>query len=97
MSHMSRKYDVEILLIACRMTVRDKKPIMLGMKISRGGKRQIAYPSVKSFDSFFRKKALTAGSDFLFGPNYIRIRGCFEINLSANMFCRAMIYFHIGA
>ena len=36
-------------------------------------------------------------SDFLFGPNYIGIRGCFELNLSANMFYGAMIYFHFGA
>ena len=42
-------------------------------------------------------EALTADSDFLFGPNYIGIRGCFELNLSANMFYRAMIYFHFGA
>ena len=64
---------------------------------SRGGKRQTAYPSVKSFDSCLAKKALTAGSDFLFGPDYIGIRDCFELNLSANMFCWAMYYFHIGA
>ena len=45
---------------------------------SRDGKRQTAYPSVESFDSFLAEKALTAGSDFLFGPNYIGIRGYFE-------------------
>ena len=39
----------------------------------------------------FSQKALTAGSDFLFGPNYIGIRGCFKLNLSANMFYRVMI------
>ena len=38
---------------------------------------------------------MTAGSDFLFEPNYIGIRGCFELNLSANMFYRAMIYFQL--
>ena len=26
---------------------------------------------------------MTAGSDFSFGPNYIGIRGCFELNLSS--------------
>ena len=47
-------------------------------KDSRGSKRQTAYPSVESFDSFLAEQALTAGSDFLFGPNYIAIRGYFE-------------------
>ena len=36
-------------------------------------------------------------SDFLFGSTCIGIRGCFELNLPANMFCRAMIYFNFGA
>ena len=63
---------------------------------SRGGKRQTAYPPAGSLDSFLQKKTLTAGSDFLFGPNYIGIRGCFELNLSENVFYRAMIYFHLA-
>ena len=50
-----------------------------------------------SAEQFPRKRTLTAGSDFLFGPNYIEIRGCFELNLSANVFYRAMVYFHFGA
>ena len=29
------------------------------------------YPFERSFDGFFCEKALTAGSDFLFWPNYI--------------------------
>ena len=56
---------------------------------NRGGKtkRQTAYPSVKSlFRQFFCEKALTAGSDFLFGPSYIGIRGCFELILLVGMF-----------
>ena len=65
--------------------------------LGKGGKRQTAYPTVKSFDSFLAKKALTAGSDSLFGPNYMGICGCSELNLSANMFYKAMIYFHLGA
>ena len=42
--------------------------------------------SAKQLIQFSREKALRAGSDFLFGPNYIGIRDCFELNLSANMF-----------
>ena len=70
----------------------------VGRYHSRGGKRHTAYPSVyKSFDSFLAKKALTAGSDLLFWPNYIGIRGYFELILSANRFYRAMKYFYFGA
>ena len=45
-------------------------------------KRQTAYPPVKSFDSFLKKTVVCS---------------CSELKLSANMFYRAMIYFHFGA
>ena len=50
-------------------------------------------------DPAVRKVSWAADSDFLFGPNYIGIRGCFKLILSENMFYiyRAMIYFHFGA
>ena len=62
---------------------------------------QITFSTVKGFDSFVCRsdKALTMGSDFLFGKNNTGIRCNFKFNLSANIFNfnGAMIYFHFSA
>ena len=59
--------------------------------------KQLKFRVRKEFRQFSREKAQTAGSDFLFGPNYIGIRGCVKLKLLANMFYWATIYFHFGA
>ena len=52
---------------------------------SRGVKRQIAFSTVRGFDSFFSENVLTAGSDFLLRQNNIGISCYFKFNLSASI------------